>query len=180
MSCSNYRGISLINIEDKVMSLILLDTLTSYIDCQISDYQCGRTASLWTRYSQFGNSWRNAGNSIKAFTSCLLILSKHTTVFWRSSCRVRWQNLEYPKNSLTSQGHVLKNRLVRWGLDDPQRESRRSFQLITDPNRAMLYPRCYLMWRRGRTWNIAIWRPRTTSYTGFCGYRHRGKFDDCH
>ena len=41
MCCSNYRGISLINTGYKVLSLILLERLTTGVDYQIGDYQCG-------------------------------------------------------------------------------------------------------------------------------------------
>ena len=39
--CDNYRGISLLNIPGKVLSLVLLDRLETIIDPQLMEAQCG-------------------------------------------------------------------------------------------------------------------------------------------
>ena len=41
LKCENYRGISLLCIAYKVFSNILLKLLSSIVDNQIGDYQCG-------------------------------------------------------------------------------------------------------------------------------------------
>ena len=39
--CSNYRGISLLNVPGKVLALILLEWLQAIIEPQLMDAQCG-------------------------------------------------------------------------------------------------------------------------------------------
>jgi hypothetical protein len=40
-NCSNYRGISLLNVTYKVMAKIIAKKLTSYTEELLGDYQCG-------------------------------------------------------------------------------------------------------------------------------------------
>jgi hypothetical protein len=39
--CSNYRGISLLSTENKILSNILLSRLTPYVDEIVGDHHCG-------------------------------------------------------------------------------------------------------------------------------------------
>ncbi|PNF39764.1 hypothetical protein B7P43_G04711 [Cryptotermes secundus] len=48
--CSNYRGISLLSISNKILSNILLSRLSPYIDQIIGDHQCGFRRNRSTTY----------------------------------------------------------------------------------------------------------------------------------
>ena len=47
--CDNYRGISLLSVPGKVLSLVLLDRLETIIDPQLMEAQCGMDEAQSTK-----------------------------------------------------------------------------------------------------------------------------------